>query len=78
MKRWICFLLSLVLVMGLGTPSIVTAHAGEPTPAPTIDITLDKDTVAVGETITASWVCHNLPEGWRTNASWEIFAHVGA
>ena len=74
MKRWICFLLSLMLVVGLGTSDVFVAHAseGEPAPAPTVEITLDKDTVAVGETITATWTYADIPEDASLSAYWQV------
>jgi hypothetical protein len=73
MKKKLIILLLVITMLLLLLPVSHGEEGPKVEATPSVDITLDKDTVAVGETITASWVCHNLPEGWRTNADWLIW-----
>lgn len=43
-----------------------------PTAEPEVTVRLNKDTVAVGETITATWSVTNLPYGWTTQSYFRI------
>lgn len=64
------------LTCGYKKGSMTPAPTVEPTAAPSvpvpeiINLKLDKSTVAVGETITATWEVVNMPENGRVKATW--------
>ena len=70
-KRFSSLLLCLAMVLALGivqSPGSLYAQASDPQPE--IHITLNKQTVAVGETINGSWTIDNMPEGWHQTHTW--------
>ncbi|NLB38836.1 MAG: hypothetical protein GX810_06280, partial [Clostridiales bacterium] len=73
MRRLLCLLTCLALVTGVGAGAVTARAELEETPTPSVTITLDKTTVAVGESITASWIANNAPADWTTNASWTVW-----